>query len=492
MRGTGWKGYRQLGILTLFFALGGVLPAQTLPSLAAVRIANGFNQPLFVTAPPQDYSRLFVVTKGGLIYVVNLPSGAVNTTPFLDLSSRVATDSEEGLVGLAFDPNFATNGKFYCYFVVKGGTTFTPANGTSRISQFQLLNANQGDPTSEKLLLSFDQPQANHNGGWIGFSPRVGDENNLYIASGDGGNGDDADNGNGHIEPGGNAQNLTTLLGKMLRIHVDAATGTKSIPASNPFVGTTGARPEIFTYGMRNPFRCSFDRATGDLFIGDVGQNTREEVDVQKASNPGGGENYGWRIREGTIQNPNYPNPPNVPPANAVDPIIDYGRSTGGTVTGGYVYRGKQIPDLRGTYVFGDYLVSKIFTLNFNGSAASNFQDITSRLFPTASGGYSLSGPASFGEDANGEIYIVAINTGSIFKIVPTVPYLGNTAVLKVPGGSIFVAASGVPFQTYTIQSTNSLVQPFTFLANATATGDGVISYEDPNPGTQRFYRVTP
>ena len=159
----------------------------------------------------------------------------------------------------------------------------------------------------------------------------------FYIATGDGGNGDDV--GPGHIEPGGNAQSTTTLLGKMLRIHVDSVNGTASIPANNPFAGSATARQEIFAYGLRNPFRASFDRTSGTLFIGDVGQSTREEVDVQKPTNPGGGENYGWRVREGLIQNPDFPN--DAVPAGAIDPIIDYPRSTGGTIAGGYVYRGQ-------------------------------------------------------------------------------------------------------------------------------------------------------
>lgn len=485
----GWLALLATCVLTL--NLASPLTAQTVSGIQAVRVASGLSQPLFATAPPGDYNRLFIVTKGGLVQILNLQTGLLNATPFLDLSATVTTASEQGLLGLAFDPGYSSNGKFYLYFVVPGGAF---SNGTTHVSQFKVsANPDVADMSEEKILLTFDHPQANHNGGWIGFSPRTGDENNLYIATGDGGNGDDV--GPGHIEPGGNAQNLTTLLGKMLRIHVDSIAGTASIPADNPFIATAGARPEIFAYGLRNPFRDSFDRATGNLFIGDVGQGTREEVDVQKASNPSGGENFGWRVREGTIQNPSYPSA--TPPPGAINPIVDYPRNnasipiSGGTVTGGYVYRGRQIPNLRGTYVFGDYLNNKIFALNYDGTSASNVQAITSQLFPTATGGFTLSGPASFGEDANGEIYIVAINTGSVFKMVPTTPQVEAAAIMKVPGGSSFVSAYGVPFQQHTIQATSSLVEQFMPLATAVAGGDGLVQFEDTAPGEQRFYRIT-
>jgi Glucose / Sorbosone dehydrogenase/FG-GAP-like repeat len=330
---------------------------------------------------------------------------------------------EQGLLGMAFDPNYATNGKFYLDFVVPGGAF---GNGVTHVSQFSVTaNPNVANPSSEKILLTFDHPEANHNGGWIGFSPRANDANNLYIATGDGGAGNDA--GAGHIEPGGNAQNKGTLLGKMLRVHVNSAAGTASIPPDNPFVGVSGARPEIWLYGLRNPFRNSFDRLGGNMFIGDVGQSTREEIDVQKASNPGGGENYGWRVREGNIQNPAYPGVASLP--GAINPIFDYPHSVGQTIIGGYVYRGQQIPQLRGTYVFGDFLGpepapspdpngGRIFSLNYNGSAASNFQDLTAELFPTKVGGFPLSSPSSFGEDASGGLYITDLGAGSVFKIV--------------------------------------------------------------------------
>jgi glucose/arabinose dehydrogenase len=344
----------------------------------------------------------------------------VKPIPFLDLSTVVSLSGEEGLVGLAFDPNYTTNGRFYVYYVAPGGSF---GQGVSHVALFRVSSdPNIANPASERTLLTFDQPQNNHNGGWIGFSPRVGDEGNLYIATGDGGSSNDQ--GMGHIEPGGNAQNTTTLLGKILRIHPnDRPVGSYSIPANNPFAGSSTERQEIWAFGLRNPFRNSFDRLTGTMFIGDVGQSSREEIDAQPASNPGGGENYGWRVREGSIQNPAYPNDP-VPPG-AVDPAYDYPRSVGQTVIGGYIYRGDRINPLRGTYIFADYLgpdsgnfTGRIFTLDIRGTKARNFQDITADLFPTRIGNFPLLNPASLGEDANGELYICDIGSGNVFQIV--------------------------------------------------------------------------
>src|SRR6266542_1845573 len=394
------------------------LRAQMVPGLDAVRVASGLTQPLFVTAPPGDSGRLFIVQKNGEIRILNLATGTLNATPFLTLTG-LAVGGEQGLLGMAFDPNYVANGKFYLNFTVPGGAF---GHGVTHVSQFTVsANPNIADPTSERILFTFDHPQANHNGGWIGFSPRAGDANNLYIATGDGGGGNDQ--GPGHIEPGGNAQSLTTLLGKMLRIHINSTAGTYTIPPNNPFVGVTGARGEIWAFGLRNPFRNSFDRQTGRMFIGDVGQSAREEIDVQQPTNPGGGENYGWRVREGSIQNPAFPGEPTPP--GAVDPIFDYPRSVGRTVTGGYVYRGQRIPNLRGVYVFGDFVgpdsgpgTGQIFTLNYNGIIASNFQNITTQLFPTSVGGFTFGTLSSLGEDASGELYLTDLSNGSVFKIV--------------------------------------------------------------------------
>jgi glucose/arabinose dehydrogenase len=417
-------------LLLAALATGGFLHGQAVQGLDAVRVASGLSSPLFVTAPPGDFNRLFIVQQGGQIRILNLTTGSLNATPFLTVSN-ILTGGEQGLLGLAFDPDYATNGKFYVNCVAPGGAFNA---GITQIRQYQVsANPDIADttPANIKTMLAFDQPQDNHNGGWLGFSPRSGDDHNLYIATGDGGNSNDF--GTGHIEPGGNAQNKTTLLGKMLRIHVDPATGTYTIPANNPFPSPSPSpspalKPEIWLLGLRNPFRDSFDRANGRMFIGDVGQDTREEVDVQQATNPGGGEDYGWRDREGLIQNPQYPTPTAAPTATPnppwIDPIFDYPRTTGRTVIGGYVYRGTQFPALQGVYVFGDYLgpsggPAKVFTLNYNGTVASNFQDITIQLFPipTTGGNVSLVNLSSFGEDNTGELYMTDIGNGNVYKL---------------------------------------------------------------------------
>ena len=417
----GLKFLRRVGVIAVSVFVLGNVSAQPVPGLDAIRVASGLSSPLFATAPPGDFNRLFIVQQNGVVRILNLNTGTLNATPFLAITG-LHTSGEQGLLGLAFDSAYASNGKFYVKCTVAGGAFNA---GINQIRQYQVSsNPDLADttPANIKTMLAIDQPETNHNGGWIGFSPRTNDDHNLYIATGDGGAGNDQDGGVGHIEPGGNAQNTTTLLGKMLRIHVDPVAGTYTIPNNNPFFGSTTSRQEIFAFGLRNPFRDSFDRLNGRMFIGDVGQNTREEVDVQQATNPGGGENYGWRLREGTIATPTgNPVVGGAPPPGNVDPILDYPRSTGGTVIGGYVYRGAQFPALQGVYVFGDYLAGKIFTLNYDGTTASNFQDVTAQLFPitTSGGNVSPSALSSFGEDAAGELYVTDIGNGNVYKISP-------------------------------------------------------------------------
>ncbi len=484
--------------------------AQAVPGLTVSRVATGLSQPLFVTAPPGDYNRIFIVQKTGQVAILNLSTGVLNATPFLDISARISTVSEQGLLGLAFDPLYSTNGKFYINFVVPGGSF---GNGTTHISQFQVSAGNPdiADLSNEKILLTFDHPESNHNGGWTAFSPRPNDDHNLYISTGDGGNANDQ--GTGHIEPGGNAQNLTTLLGKILRIHVDPTTATVTIPSTNPFASVSGDRGEIFCYGLRNPFRDSFDRANGRLMIADVGQSSREEIDVQDFSNPNGGENYEWRLREGTISTPTISGQAAVGgnrPPGGIDPVLDYPHIpppsglSGQTIIGGYIYRGRQIPPLTGTYVFGDYLgpesgtvnpnnFGRIFTLNYNGTSASNPQDITSELFTGS--GFTLENPTSFGEDANGELYTTDISAGVVFKIVPVTPsVIINSVTRNAQNGHIVIQGYGVPFKTQHVEFTSNLSQAFgTPGTSVTAAGDGSFSYEDTASGNLSvgFYKVT-
>lgn len=398
---------------TVSLALISSVAAQT-----TERVASGLTNPVFVTAPSNDPNRLFIVEQGvdpagappatAEIKILNLATNTVNPTPFLTVTG-IAAGGEQGLLGMAFDPDYANNGKFYLNVTAPGGAF---GMGITQIRQYTVSANPNISGTAFTTLFSFDQPQANHNGGWIGFSPRAGDTNNLYIATGDGGNGNDQ--GPGHVEPNGNAQTITNtngtpnVLGKILRLQINPTAGTAVPTPGNPFPNNP-----IFAYGLRNPFRASFDRDTGDLFIGDVGQGAREEVDRQLATNPNGGENYGWRLREGTIATPTAGIGGPAPPGN-VEPILDYPRTVGTTVTGGYVYRGSLAPSLEGKYLFADFGSSRIFQTNPDGSGGR--VDITTLLDPP--GAQQINNPSSFGEDAAGELYIVDYG-GEVYRIIP-------------------------------------------------------------------------
>lgn len=412
--------------------------------ISTVRIATAFSQPLFVTAAPGDADRLFVLEKTGNIKILDRPTGNILTQPFLNIDVS-PTNSERGLLGMAFHPDYnksgsAGEGKFYVSYT-------DPA---SRIVEYQVsaANPNVADPTSARSLLSISQPSANHNGGWIGFNPKVNetDPQHLYIAIGDGGGGNDG--GSGHTSGIGNGQDITNnLLGKMLRIDVNGddfandANRNYSIPADNPFVGKTGD-DEIWAYGLRNPWRNSFDRETGDLYIGDVGQGAREEIDYQPASSPGG-ENYGWRLREGTIATP-ASGIGGAKPTGAIDPIYDYTRGSGDlqgtTVTGGYVYRGP-IQELQGHYFFADFGNHRIWSLrpddtdpiNYDGTNFVDFTDWTDTLDPDVG---TIAAISSFGEDALGNLYIVDFS-GEIYMVIPE-----PASVVLLGLGAIVVAAS--------------------------------------------------
>lgn len=385
----------------------------TLPScVTTTRVASGLSLPVFVTAPQGANSRVFIVEKGGLLKTLDLTNGQVGT--FLDIRSLVRSGGEEGFLGLAFHPDYATNRRFYVYYTQK----YTQeADRRLVLKEFQAsaANPNLADPTTERLLLRIVDPQDNHNGGWIGFGP----DGFLYVAIGDGGNGNDE--GPGHTAGTGNAQDTTdNLLGKILRINPDPmiddfpqdSEKNYGIPAGNPFVGVAGD-DEIWAYGLRNPWRCGFDRETGDLWIGDVGQNQREEIDFLPA-NSAGGQNFGWRLREGKIQTPTVGGPP---PVGNVEPIYDYTRGTGAfqgnCVTGGYVYRGPII-SLRGTYFFGDFATKRIWSLKRNGTGYTELTDWTTKLAPSTG---SIGSVSAFGEDAVGNLYIVDYD-GEVYRVV--------------------------------------------------------------------------
>jgi len=397
-----------------------ILTTGTSYAMSAGLFVAGFDSPVTIAAPPGDTGRIFVVEQTGKIKIVKLPARTVNAIPFLDLSGIVSIGGEQGLLGLAFDPNYATNGRFYVAYTTPGGAFGTCVN---HISEFQVsAEPDIADPGSEAALIVVDHPQSQHQMHHLAFSPRPGDEGNLYIASGDGGG--TCDRFPGHDPVTGNGQSIETLFGKILRIHPEAAPGTYTIPPDNPFFGSAPpVKQEIWAYGLRNPWKSSWDRRTRVMFIGDVGQAVREEINVQSPSNPGGGENYGWRVREGFIRSPCAQDDPE--PTNAVDPIFDYDHSVGISIVGGYVYRGRKVPDLRGLYVFADTFgpetgdfTGRIWSFRYAGGTVSDFQDITSQLFPTRIGNHPLVNPVAFWEDNRGELYIVSYGNGNIYKIL--------------------------------------------------------------------------
>jgi uncharacterized repeat protein (TIGR03806 family) len=358
-----------------------------------------FNQPLFLTDAGDGTNRLFVLEKPGRIMVFPNDPNVTQATVFLDIQDKVIEDGEQGLLGLAFDPQYSTNGFFYVYYSADGPQR-------SRITRFQVsANANVADPASEMVLLEIAQPGfSNHKAGWMDFGP----DGKLYIAVGDGGSGND---------PNNNAQNLNSLLGKILRINPDPS---NLIPTDNPFVGTAGARPEIWAYGMRNPFRMSFDRGTGTLWAGDVGQNRVEEVDIIKA-----GGNYGWRIYEGTLSNLN---PDNRPATDFTPPIIEYGRDLGNSITGGYVYRGPTLANFVGVYFYGDFGSGRIWALVSDGTGVISNTEVATVA----------NGPASFGEDEAGELYVVTIGDGRISRFVSSAPPTNGTVPTLLSQTGIF------------------------------------------------------
>jgi glucose/arabinose dehydrogenase len=341
-------------------------------------VANGLSQPIGVTGSGDGSGRLFVVEQAGVIEIVGVGT-------FLDIRARVDSSSnEQGLLGLAFHPNFASNGYFYVNYTHDPG----PGPDVTRISRFEVSGTNPdvADAGSEDVLLTIVQDNNNHNGGDIRFGP----DGFLYIATGDGG---------GSQDPNDRGQSLDTLLGKILRIDVDSEF-PYAIPTGNPYEMVAGALDEIWVYGLRNPWRFSFDRSTGDLYIGDVGQNALEEVDFQPATSSGG-ENYGWSCMEGDqVQNFNP-----CDGAPLTEPILVYGHSPECSVTGGFVYRG-DIPGLHGLYVFGDYCSGRIwFAENSGGWSATEWTET----------GLGLS---SFGEDDDGELYLTDRDDGELHKFV--------------------------------------------------------------------------
>jgi len=385
-----------------------VLAAALLTSLPAsgrvvlTEVASGFDAVTDIQNSGDGSGRLFFVRRSGQIMVWK--NNVVPPEPFLDIASLIAAGGERGLLGLAFHPDYRTNRFFYVNYT-------RAADGATVVARYSRSTADPdvADPSSAAILLTIPQPFANHNGGALRFGP----DGYLYIATGDGGSANDPQN---------NAQDLTSLLGKILRIDVNAATGglPYGIPPDNPFAGSSrpGVRAEIWAYGLRNPWRFSFDRVTGNLFIGDVGQSAREEINFVRAGTPGG-MNFGWRIMEGTLCT-NLPGDPPCNPSAFTPPVIDYGHDEGCSVTGGHVYRGSGVPELKdtappaagqlftGVYIYGDFCSGAIWRLSAAAAGGvANSALLASGLMIT-----------TFGEDESGELYVADAGTGKIYKFV--------------------------------------------------------------------------
>ena len=388
-------------------------PAQ-LPPLAPVLVTDGLTLPVHITHAGDGSGRLFIVERRGTIRIY---SNSLHPTPFLDITSIVrSTDPEEGLLSVAFPPGYTLKRYFYVYY--------TNLAGDNQVSRFHLGNTiNSADPDSEELILLLPHPtNSNHNGGQLAFGP----DGYLYIGTGDGGGGD----------PDGNAQDLGSLLGKILRIAVEPAVSISPagdfhifmpaltrgepgsspaayrIPADNPFTGISGARPEIWAYGLRNPWRFSFDRLSGDLYIGDVGQNEWEEIDFQPGASLGG-ENYGWNIMEGL----DCYNAASCDQSGKDLPVFVYSHAEGCSVTGGFVYRGAAYPALEGAYFLADYCSGNIWGLTHSGATWTSQQlpVLTQRV-------------TSFGEDEAGEVYLTDYFNGAIYRLAPA------TTIFLEPG----------------------------------------------------------
>jgi cysteine-rich repeat protein len=379
-------------------ALCAGVPTVAGTALDAVRVATGLSMPTHITAPPLDPSRVFIVEQPGRIRL--LKNGVLQPTPFLDIDPLVSCCGERGLLSLAFHPDYESNGRFF--------VNYTDNAGSTTIARYQVSgNPDLADAGSARILLTVTQPFGNHNGGQLAFGP----DGYLYCGMGDGGGGGDP------LEAG---QDDTTVLGKLLRIDVDVETPPyHAVPPSNPNAGAGLPLGLVWAKGLRNPWRFSFDRATGDLYIADVGQSAVEEVDYQPAASTGG-ENYGWDIFEGSQcyePLPLFPTCPS-PPTGYTMPVLEYGHVFFAcSITGGFVYQGCRLPDLRGTYFYADLCADFIRTFQgVSGGMAQNLADRTADLAP--GGGVTIDTITSFGEDARGELYI-ADYTGEIFMVVP-------------------------------------------------------------------------
>lgn len=432
-------------LIFLMSAAAGAAPAADPPVLSLRLIANGFVNPTGVVASPlENDGRLFVIQKEGLIKIID-KNGQVLPGAFLDTGTLIGTAGERGLLGMTFDPNFSENGHFYLNYSRK-------SDGATVVSRFtsDSPHSNQADIATEKPIIRIPQDFENHNGGDIHFGP----DGYLYIALGDGGSGND---------PSNRAQTRSNLLGNILRIDINEAAGlpadcgeigSYSVPSDNPFVSDGGSCNEIWAYGIRNAWRMSFDRLTGDMYFGDVGQNNREEVNFQPASSSGG-ENYGWRCLEGNIPTPGVP--ACTPGSDYVPPIYDYPRTLGNSVTGGYVYRGESFPRMKGIYFFGDFGSGQMFrSVNDGGWSTTVAEDFGITL-------------VSFDETKEGELLAVDYG-GAVYQIIDE---LG----LNVAQDGPTVVQNGQQTElSFTVTNVGSATAPAVVLTNTLPAGVSYVS----------------
>jgi glucose/arabinose dehydrogenase len=361
---------------------GNGTPPPPVDGVRLQEVVSGLQRPVYLTAPAGD-DRLFIVEQPGRIRIMQ--NGQLLAQPFLDIESKVEDEgNEQGLLSVAFHPGYATNGFFYVNYTGPGGDT--------RVERYSVSGGdpNRADPGSAKLIIGYEQPFGNHNGGQVLFGP----DGMLYIPTGDGGSGGD---------PQGHGQNRNSLLGKILRIDVDGG-DPYEVPDDNPFVGEAGVRPEIWALGLRNPWRVAFDAQENLLFVADVGQSAWEEISVVAADE--GGANFGWNRMEGTHC---FPAQSSCSPAGLTVPAVEYPRSQGFSITGGFVYRGEAIPELQGRYVYADYGRDWIRSFRYQGGEAAGDAELD------LAGVASIS---SFGLDGEGELYAVTL-TGTVYKFVP-------------------------------------------------------------------------
>lgn len=406
--GTAWIAAAVL-LWTGFLVAPRCAPAATFPPIALEPFASGFSQPVQLTHAGDGTGRIFVVEQAGRIRI--LDNGAVHPAPFLDIVPKVLSGGEQGLLGLAFPPGYATSGRFYVNYTRSG-------DGATVVSRFRVgTDPSLADPDSEEILLVIPQPFANHNGGQIAFGP----DGFLYIGTGDGGSGGD---------PEGNGQRTDTLLGKILRIDVESGSPPYGVPPTNPFVGDPSYREEIWALGLRNPWRFSFDRRTGDLYVADVGQGAVEEVNFQAAGSPGG-QNYGWNVMEGSTCFGSS----TCSTGGLALPVAEYDHGQGCSVTGGFVHRGNAFPALDGIYFYGDFCQGRIWGLRRTAAAWENQQLLQPPIRISA-----------FGEDEAGFLYVLSYGDGSVSRLVEGNSPPSPTRLLSPEDG-----ATGLP-QTVTFR----------------------------------------